>query len=79
MLQSKLQIFYFFSGIFIVGAKRTAFGTFGGALKNVHQTQLQTTAAKAALESSGLKGDQVDTIVIGNVLSVSSQMCNKSK
>ncbi|XP_055837173.1 3-ketoacyl-CoA thiolase, mitochondrial [Episyrphus balteatus] len=59
-------------GIFIVGAKRTAFGTFGGTLKNVNQTQLQTAAAKAALESSGLKGEHVDTTVVGNVLSISS-------
>lgn len=63
---------YFFphTGIYIVAAKRTAFGTFGGALKNINQTQLQTTAAKAALEAAGLKGEQVDTVVVGNVIAV---------
>ncbi|XP_053959259.1 3-ketoacyl-CoA thiolase, mitochondrial [Anastrepha ludens] len=59
-------------GIYIVAAKRTAFGTFGGALKNISQTQLQTVAAKAALESAGLRGEQVDTVVIGNVIASSS-------
>lgn len=58
-------------GIYIVAAKRTAFGTFGGALKNINQTQLQTTAAKAALDAAGLKGEQVDTVIVGNVIAVS--------
>ncbi|XP_064538800.1 3-ketoacyl-CoA thiolase, mitochondrial [Drosophila montana] len=59
-------------GIYIVAAKRTAFGTFGGALKNINQTQLQTTAAKAALDAAGLKGEQVDTVIVGNVIASSS-------
>lgn len=59
-------------GIFIVGAKRTAFGTFGGTLKNVTGTQLQAHACKATLESAGVRPDQVDSVIIGNVL-VSSQ------
>lgn len=59
-------------GIFIVAAKRTAFGTFGGSLKNINQTQLQTVAAKAALTAAGLKGEHVDTVVIGNVIASSS-------
>lgn len=58
------------SGIFIVGAKRTAFGTFGGTLKNVTGTQLQTAACKATLDSAGVRPDQVDSVVIGNVLVV---------
>jgi len=59
-------------GIFIVGAKRTAFGTFGGTLKNVSGTQLQAHACKATLESAGVRPDQVDSVIIGNVL-VTSQ------
>jgi acetyl-CoA acyltransferase 2 len=58
-------------GIFIVAAKRTAFGTFGGSFKNITATQLQTIAAKAAIDSSGLTPEQIDTINIGNVLSCS--------
>ncbi|XP_037823851.1 3-ketoacyl-CoA thiolase, mitochondrial [Lucilia sericata] len=59
-------------GVYIVAAKRTAFGTFGGALKNINQTQLQTTAAKAALASSGLSPEKVDTVVIGHIMTSSS-------
>lgn len=57
-------------GVFIVGAKRTAFGTFGGTLKNVSGTQLQAHACKATLEAAGVRPDQVDSVVIGNVLVV---------
>nr|ABF18514.1 acetyl-CoA acetyltransferase [Aedes aegypti] len=59
-------------GVFIVAAKRTAFGTFGGAFKNTNATQLQTVAAKAALDVAGLKPDQVDSVNIGQVLVLSS-------
>lgn len=58
-------------GVFIVGAKRTAFGTFGGSFKNVNATQLQTAACKATLEAAGVKPEQVDSVTIGNVLVVS--------
>lgn len=59
-----------FKGVFIVGAKRTAFGALGGTLKSVTGTQLQAHASKATLEAAGVRPDQVDTIIIGNVLSV---------
>lgn len=58
-------------GIFILGAKRTAFGSFGGAFRNTTATQLQVVAAKAALESAGVRPDQVDSVNIGQVLPVS--------
>eukprot|EP00163_Fabomonas_tropica_P012348 TRINITY_DN23619_c0_g1_i1.p2 TRINITY_DN23619_c0_g1~~TRINITY_DN23619_c0_g1_i1.p2 ORF type:complete len:395 (-),score=147.45 TRINITY_DN23619_c0_g1_i1:1390-2574(-) len=53
--------------IFIVGAKRTAFGTFGGTFKNVTATQLQAHAAKAALSSGGVDPKLVDSVIVGNV------------
>ncbi|XP_053676836.1 3-ketoacyl-CoA thiolase, mitochondrial [Anopheles nili] len=59
-------------GVFIVAAKRTAFGTFGGAFKNTNATQLQTAAAKAALDAAGVKPEQVDSVNIGQVLVLSS-------
>lgn len=59
-------------GVFIVAAKRTAFGTFGGAYKNTNATQLQTVAAKAAIDAAGLKPDQIDSVNIGHVLVLSS-------
>ncbi|XP_073954142.1 yippee interacting protein 2 [Choristoneura fumiferana] len=58
-------------GIFIVGAKRTAFGTFGGVFRNTSATELQTHAFKAALTEAGVAPAQVDTVVVGQVMSAS--------
>jgi len=59
-------------GVFVVGAKRTPFGTFGGSLKAHTPTDLQVHAAQAAIASSGLQPDQINSVCIGNVLSASS-------
>lgn len=45
--------------VFIVGAKRTAFGAFGGKLKEISATDLAVHASKAAIAHSGLKPDKV--------------------
>ncbi|XP_028147367.1 3-ketoacyl-CoA thiolase, mitochondrial isoform X5 [Diabrotica virgifera virgifera] len=55
-------------GIFIVGAKRTPFGTFGGKLAKSHITDLQVIASKGALAAANVKPELVDTVVIGNVI-----------
>lgn len=60
-----------FSGIFIVGARRTPFGAMGGALTKLSPTDLQEIAAKAALADAKVDPQQVDTVVIGNCISVS--------
>ena len=54
--------------VFIVSTARTAIGTFGGALKDVPNTQLATTAVKAAITRSGLPPDAVGHVVMGNVI-----------
>ncbi|MFG1351395.1 acetyl-CoA C-acyltransferase family protein [Xanthobacter autotrophicus] len=54
--------------IVIVGAARTAIGTFGGALRDVPLSQLATTAVKAALERSGAAPGKVGHVVLGNVI-----------
>ncbi|KAK4008840.1 3-ketoacyl-CoA thiolase, mitochondrial-like [Daphnia magna] len=59
-------------GIFIVGAKRTPFGTFGGKLAGKTCVDLQETAAKAALSAANVNPELVDSVIIGNVLSCSS-------
>jgi len=56
-------------GIFVVGAKRTPFGTFGGSLKSFSPTDLQVFAAQAALKAANIDPKAVDSCVIGNVLS----------
>lgn len=59
---------FIISGVFIVGARRTAFGTFGGAFKNITATQLQVAAAQAALKDANLSPEKVDSVVIGHVM-----------
>ncbi|KAG7178020.1 3-ketoacyl-CoA thiolase-like [Homarus americanus] len=56
------------AGIFIVGAKRTPFGTFGGKLAKHSPTDLQEVAAKAALTAANVNPELVDSVVVGNVI-----------
>jgi len=56
------------SGVFLVAAKRTPFGTFGGSLKAMSATDLGTHATKAALESINLDPTLVDSVFFGNVI-----------
>ena len=58
--------------VFIVGAKRTAFGNFGGALASYSANDLQTIANIAALNSAGVEAAQVDTTTVGNVMQSSA-------
>ncbi|HDS30999.1 MAG TPA: acetyl-CoA C-acetyltransferase [Firmicutes bacterium] len=55
--------------VFIVGAKRTPIGRFLGALQDIPATTLGTIAGKAALEASGLKPEDVEQVIMGNVCS----------
>ncbi|KNC82414.1 3-ketoacyl-CoA thiolase, mitochondrial [Sphaeroforma arctica JP610] len=57
--------------VFIVGAKRTAFGTFGGAFKDTTATELAVHAAKGAVAACGVDVKKVDNIVVGNVVNSS--------
>lgn len=56
------------TAVFVVGAARTAIGTFGGTLKDTTLSSLATTAVKAALERSGVPPEQVGHVVMGNVI-----------
>lgn len=60
-------------GVFVVGAKRTPFGTFGGRLKDVSATQLAVSAGKAALEQAKVAPELVDSVTVGNVNQSSSK------
>lgn len=59
-------------GVFIVGAKRTAFGAYGGKLKDTSSIDLAVISSKAALQQAKLEPDQVDSVVVGNINQVSS-------
>jgi acetyl-CoA C-acetyltransferase len=54
--------------VFVVGAARTAIGTFGGSLKDVPLADLATTAIKAALARSGAPVDQIGHVTMGTVI-----------
>ncbi|ENO85107.1 acetyl-CoA C-acyltransferase family protein [Thauera linaloolentis] len=54
--------------IFVVGAARTAIGTYGGSLKDTPLSELATTAVKAALARSGVEAAAVGHVVMGNVV-----------
>jgi acetyl-CoA C-acetyltransferase len=54
--------------VVIVSAKRTPIGAFQGALAPLSATQLGTAAIKAAVESAGLKGGDIQEVIMGCVL-----------
>ena len=55
-----------------LAAKRTPFGTYGGALKDVSATDLAVHASKAAIKQAGVKPEEIDNVVFGNVVQTSS-------
>lgn len=54
--------------VVIISGKRTAFGSFGGSLKDVSATELGVVTAKATLEQAGLAADKVEHVIFGNVV-----------
>jgi acetyl-CoA acetyltransferase family protein len=56
------------TGVVITSAARTPIGSYGKGLKDVAATVLGVTAAKAAIERSGITPEQVEHTVIGNVI-----------
>jgi len=54
--------------VVIVAARRTPMGTFQGALGSVSATDLSATACRAALDDSGLAGEDIGEVLLGCVL-----------
>jgi acetyl-CoA C-acetyltransferase len=54
--------------IVIVGAKRTPIGSMQGKFNSVTASQLGAVAIKAAIEQAGVKPNEVDDLIFGNVL-----------
>ncbi len=54
--------------VVIASAVRTPLGAFLGSLKNVKATDLGALVIKEALNRAGVKAEQVDEVVMGNVL-----------
>ncbi len=55
--------------VFVIGALRTPFGSFGGVLAEVPAAQLAATVVRRLVESSGLAGENIDQFIAGQVLS----------
>lgn len=55
--------------VYIVAAKRTAVGSFSGALSSLSATQLGAAAIKAAVSQAGIKPEEVQEVIFGNVMS----------
>lgn len=53
--------------VYIVSAKRTAMGSFGGILSSLSATALGAEAIKGALSDAGVEADKVDEVFFGNV------------
>jgi len=55
--------------VFIVSAARTATGSFLGTLKNFTAPELGGIVIKEAVKRAGLKGEDVEEVIMGNVVS----------
>ena len=58
--------------IVLIGGCRTAFGSFGGSLKDFTATDLGVFAAKGALERSHVAPEEVEHVIFGNALQTSN-------
>ncbi|MFJ8259418.1 acetyl-CoA C-acetyltransferase [Peribacillus asahii] len=57
---------------YIIDGARTAFGTFGGSLKDVSDIDLGVAATKEAIKRSGIPTADIDEIIFGNIIHTSS-------
>ncbi|MBL8956607.1 MAG: acetyl-CoA C-acetyltransferase [Myxococcaceae bacterium] len=58
--------------IWFLSGKRTAFGGFGGSVKDLTATDLAVESAKAALTAAKVSPDDVQHVVYGNVMQTSA-------
>ncbi len=54
--------------VYILSAKRTPIGEFGGSLKDISAPRLAAIAIKSALEQSGVNIQDIDETIVGNIL-----------
>ncbi len=58
--------------IVIVAAKRTAVGKFGGSLAKIAAPELGAHVIKGLLDATGVKGEQISEVILGQVLTAGS-------
>lgn len=55
--------------VVVVSAKRSAIGSFGGALKDVSAVDLATSVAKNIIDETKIDSALIDEVILGNVIS----------
>jgi len=60
--------------VVIAGAVRTAIGSFGGGLKDVHLSDLGSTVLAEALRRAGTNAPPIEEVIMGNVLQAGAGM-----
>ncbi|KHD25515.1 acetyl-CoA acetyltransferase [Vibrio caribbeanicus] len=60
--------------VYIVSAKRTPIGNFGGTLKDISAGNLASIAIKAALNEANVNPDVIDEVIVGNVIGAGQGM-----
>ena len=55
--------------VYVISSCRTAVGTFGGSLRDVPAADLGATVIAEALKRGNVKGEWLDEVMFGNVLS----------
>lgn len=58
--------------VVIVAATRTAIGSFQGSLAAIPAPELGAAVIRRLLEQTGLSGEQVDEVILGQVLTAGS-------
>lgn len=58
--------------VYIVAARRTAFGAFGGKLKDISATDLAVKSTTAVLEDAKLDPSHIKSLIFGNVIQSSA-------
>jgi len=58
--------------IVILSGVRTAFGTFGGTLKEMTATDLGVVASQGALERAQVSANEIDHVIFGNAQQTSA-------
>ncbi|HEU4800397.1 MAG TPA: acetyl-CoA C-acetyltransferase [Gemmatimonadales bacterium] len=57
--------------VVVLSAVRTGFGSFGGSLRDLTATDLATVAAREAIARSGIRAEQIEHVIVGNVAQTS--------
>ncbi len=54
--------------VYVVGAKRSAIGSFMGTLSSLHPAEFGSQVLKALLDETGVDKSQIDEVLVGNIL-----------